>query len=198
MSSEMSAKDLGDELLDDLLADTQEEADLASEDDQPTEAARKDKGTIGIDLDDLLAESLQQRDRAKQHKADLRALRNRNSALDAAERKQAMARVLEWEVTHVWVTKVRIERYDVYTCKQCSRQSTVFNGEWLEQEHKKLRCKRLVRLPDIHDIKSLSDMMQFKLDELPTQRMNVPVDVDRCVHCTKAQAKPDYQPAIKF
>lgn len=192
------SQELGDELLDDLLAGTQEEADLASEDDQPTEAVSKDKGIIGLDLDELLAESLAQRDRQKQHKADLRTLRSRTNVLDAAERQRTMARVLEWEVTHVWATLCKIERYDVYTCEQCLRQQTVFAGEWLEQEHKKLKCKRLVRVPSIHDLAALSDMMHFKLAELPVQRMNVPVTVARCPNCTKAQAQSDYQPQIKF
>lgn len=184
-----------DDELDDLLADTPAEADLASEDDTATAAASDNGG--GLDLDDLLAESMQMQARAKQHRADLKAMRVRNNGLDEAERKQAMARILEWEVTRVWATTTRIERYDVHTCKQCLRQQTVFNGEWLEQEHKKLRCKRLVRLPDIHDLQALSDMMQFTLDKLPVRRMDVPVDVQRCAACSPARAG-DFKPAIKF
>lgn len=181
--------------LDDLLAETPSEVELSSEDDTATAAAAL--ASDGIDLDDLLAESMQMQERAKQHRADLKAMRTRHNGLDDLERKQAMARILEWEVTRVWATTTRIERYDVHTCKQCLRQQTVFNGEWLEQEHKKLRCKRLVRLPDVHDLQALSDMMQFTLDKLPVRRMDVPVDVQRCAACSPAVVG-DFKPAIKF
>lgn len=182
------------EELDDLLADTPTDAELQADEDSATAAATP---VQQIDLDDLLAESVEQQKRAKQHRDDLKALRKRDSGLDEAERKRAAARVLEWEITHVWVTTARIHRFDVHTCTKCMSQHSIYTGEWLQQEHKALHCKRLVRLPSVHDIHALSDMVRFTLDKLPVYRLDFPREVDQCPQCCTAPMLPG-KPLINF
>lgn len=169
--------------LDDLLAETAEEADLAAEDDTATAAAH-DAPAVD-DLEALLEESMALQAQKKRHKDNLKKLRT-NAPMSSTERKQAVMEVLEWETLRVWETTARVSKFNVLTCAHCLRQTTVPDGQWLEQTHTKLKARRLRRLPSVHELaSSASDMMKFKLKELPHYRLNIPMDIDQCGECAQ-------------
>jgi hypothetical protein len=131
------------EVSDDQMNNTSEELELDIN--EPAAAPP----SIGLDLDELLAESTALQARGKQHRDNLKKLRGgKTNGLDDTERKQLMTKVLEWESLRVWETTARVHKFNVVTCKRCLRQHTVYDGEWLEQVHIRLHAKRLVRLPD--------------------------------------------------
>jgi hypothetical protein len=143
----------------------------------------------GLDLDDLLAESTALQARGKQHRDNLKKLRGgKVNGLDQEERKQLMAKVLEWESLKVWQTTARISKFNVVTCQTCLRQHTVYDGEWLQQEHVKLHAKRLVRLPDDGSLRYYADMLQVAVEAMPQNRVEWAVEQPQCRECSKAAA----------
>ena len=184
-------------------------SDLTPEDDQmdltPEELELDDPAVpastpapAGLDLDELLAESMALQERGKQHKAHLKALRgSKASALDDAERRQLMTKVLEWESLRVWQTTARIHKFNVVTCQQCMRQQTTYDGEWLEQVHVRLHAKRLVRLPDQGNLQAHGDMLLVVVKQLPENRVEVNSEQPVCRECC-ATGAAGFQPKISF
>ena len=141
----------------------------------------------GLDLDELLAESTALQARGKQHQANLKKLRGgKNNALDEAERKQLMVKVLEWESLRVWQTTARVHKFNVVTCQRCLRQHTVYDGEWLEQVHVRLHARRLVRLPDHANLQAHGDMLLVAVEQLPENSVEVAQEQPTCRECCPA------------
>jgi len=184
----------------DLDATTDDQMDLTPEEldvDGPALPASNPVAQAGLDLDELLAESTALQARGKQHAANLKKLRGgKNSALDEAERKQLMVKVLEWESLRVWQTIARIHKFNVVTCQRCLRQHTVYDGEWLEQVHVRLHARRLVRLPDHANLQAHGDMLLVAVEQLPEQRVEVGVEQAQCLECCEAPA--GYATKISF
>lgn len=140
-----------------------------------------------LDLDELLAESTALQARGKQHQANLKKLRGgKNNALDEAERKQLMVKVLEWESLRVWQTTARVHKFNVVTCQRCLRQHTVYDGEWLEQVHVRLHARRLVRLPDHANLQAHGDMLLVAVEQLPENSVEVAQEQPTCRECCPA------------
>ena len=150
-----------------------------------------------LDLDELLAESMALQARGKQHRENLKKLRGgKTAALDEAERKKLLAKVLEWESLRVWQTTARVHKFNVVTCQRCLRQHTVYDGEWLEQEHQRLHARRLVRLPDNGNLQLHADMLLVALEQLPENRVDVALEQPTCRECCSANA--GFQTKISF
>ena len=168
---------------DDQMDLTPEELDL----DGPALPASAHTEQPGLDLDELLAESTALQDRGKQHQANLKKLRGgKNSALDEAERKQLMVKVLEWESLRVWQTTARVHKFNVVTCQRCLRQHTVYDGEWLEQVHVRLQARRLVRLPSHANLQAHGDMLLVAVEQLPENSVEVAQEQPTCRECCPA------------
>jgi hypothetical protein len=151
-----------------------------------------------LDLDELLTESLALQARGKQHRENLRRLRGgKNNALDQEEQKKLLAKVLEWESLRVWRTTARIHKFNVITCQRCLRQHTIYDGEWLEQEHDRLHARRLVRLPDRGNLQLHADMLLVAVEQLPENRVEVVLEQPTCRECCAVGA-PGFRTKISF
>jgi hypothetical protein len=171
------------EVSDDQMNNTSEELELDIN--EPAAAPP----IIGLDLDELLAESTALQARGKQHRDNLKKLRSgKTNGLDDTERKQLMTKVLEWESLRVWETTARVHKFNVVTCKRCLRQHTVYDGEWLEQVHIRLHAKRLVRLPDRGNLQAYGDMLLIAVEQLPENQLEVSVEQEQCRECCSARA----------
>lgn len=181
-----------DSELDDLLANTPTEVELSDADDFVSEAEVKSekarKREQLSDLDALLEESKGLQDQAKEHKENLRRLRAAKRQGIPDEEKQALlARVLEWDTLRVWRTLTRVSKFNVITCSKCLQQVVVYDGDWLEQEHIKLKARRLVRLPASPDLHQFSDMMRCVIADLPHVRLDVATTGPACAECLGKQ-----------
>ena len=173
------------EAQDDQMDLTPEELEL----DGPAVPASTHVTAPGLDLDELLAESVALQARGKAHRENLKKLRGgKNSHIDEAERKQLMAKVLEWESLRVWQTTARVHKFNVVTCQRCLRQHTVYDGEWLEQVHIRLHARRLVRLPARADLHAHGDMLLCAVEQLPENSIEVAQEQPTCRECCPAAA----------
>jgi hypothetical protein len=187
----MATSSVTDDLMDsDLLADTPEGIEATCDDDSASDCIVTKQQPDMLELDDLLAESVAIQNRAKEHKKALRALRSSKfNPLEEEAERALRAKILEWETLRVWQTNAVLSMFEVQTCKKCLRQTRVYKGEFLEQEHVKMRCTRLVKLPENGVLLEHADMMRVALEQLPHAQLERSVEVEKCAECCAALPK---------
>jgi hypothetical protein len=88
------------------------------------------------DLDELLAESLDQVREERAVKATRQRVRKSGwTGVDPADAE----RIRRWELANEWLAVANVALFHRYRCINCSRQQTVFGQLMLRQEHRHLR-----------------------------------------------------------
>lgn len=127
-----------------------------------------------LDLDDLLAESVQLRDEEREVKAARERLRKRGvlaSGRTPEEVAEDEARIREWELRHDWEAIAGVAFWEAHKCTNCGRKQTIFRQLMLKQTHRQypdtLRWQQVDELPS----------------DLPQENQVQKWEVGMCTHC---------------
>lgn len=133
-----------------------------------------------LDLDDLLAESME----LKRESGKGKSLRDElRKAQTEADRKALEAKIREWEDTYEWTNKAHCVFFERVQCS-CGSLNSVFAGYFYHQAHKHLPAtQRWVKTEDTGK-RQLDPSLR---DKLPKQVLYKTVAIPTCEFCVHLQ-----------
>lgn len=122
------------------------------------------------DLDDLLAESLQQAAERKAVKESQKKLKA--AGANSRELQEDRERVERWQAEHAWTPVANVALYERHKC-ECGRQQTIFRHLMRRETHKHMRTvQRFIAVEE-----SLANLP----NEVAVQKWKVP----QCTYCAQ-------------
>ena len=120
------------------------EDDLLGELLNPTaaEAGEQKKLKGVIDLDDLLAESLEEASASARIKSDRKSLKD--TRVSVKEREAMEARIRAWELAREWKPAAAVQFFNTQLCSDCGSENSTYAGLFQRQVHRNSKVMRWV------------------------------------------------------
>lgn len=124
------------------------------------------------DLDDLLAESLQQAAERKAIKESQKRLKSERPSAGTRELAEDRERVERWQAQHAWTPVANVALYERHKC-ECGRQQTIFRHLMRRETHRHMRTvQRFIAVEE-----SLANLP----NEVAVQKWETP----QCTYCAQ-------------
>jgi len=138
----------------------------------------------GFDLDDLLAESLEEATASAAVKSGRKRLQD--SRISKREKDEIEAKIREWELAREWKPAAAVHIFNTQTCTHCYSENSTYSGLFQRQIHRSSKIMRWVL--DVNGSGSN--------DGLPKEHKSSSTEVTVCVECCAQQGFGALSPSI--